>query len=79
MFIYQPDHQTNSAPAERDVSAMSLRDTFRSSGAREIFWSLRSIDISSLRDEEAPEPRHESNLLPSSSEPTAPATAEEII
>jgi hypothetical protein len=52
MFIDRAMNSTTRAPAERNVCSDELRDrAFRSSGARRIFWSFRSINISSVRQE----------------------------
>lgn len=54
MFIDPAINPTTRAPAERNVCGdeYARSATFRSSGARRIFWSLRSINITFLRDEE---------------------------
>jgi hypothetical protein len=55
MFI-DTGHRTTSAPAERNVSGNGTREglLFRSAGARRNLLDLAlSINISSLRDEEA--------------------------
>ena len=54
MFIDPHTNPTIRAPEERNVCDDEYAEwtTFRSSGAKSIFWSLSSIDISSLRDEE---------------------------
>jgi hypothetical protein len=58
MFIDDAMNSTTRAPAERNVSGNEYATVrFRSSGARGIFWSLRSINITSLRDENRPLPK----------------------
>ena len=55
MFIDMAMNPTTHAPEERNVSGdeYARSATFRSSGAEKIFWSLRSINITSLRDDGA--------------------------
>jgi hypothetical protein len=56
MFIDPTTYPKTCAPAERDVFGNGMRDqlTFRSPGARRNFLEVaRSINIASLRDEEA--------------------------
>src|SRR5439155_2230184 len=52
MFI-DTINPTTRTPEERNISGDQIwrSATFRSSKARRIFWSLRSINIASLRDE----------------------------
>src|SRR6266850_4732044 len=53
MFIDTVMNHTTRAPEERNVPGDEYARSamFGSSGARRIFWSLRSINIASLRDE----------------------------
>ena len=55
MFIEPATNATTRAPEERNVCGDEYARSaqFRSSGAGRIFWSFRSINITSLRDEGA--------------------------